>query len=686
MNLHDIELKSEYDSISDDVYDEFFNRVLEHSRKYNRIGGKFTSKNFAACAEGLQEFIQNDGHMKLVILPEFNAEDIDSINNGIKNANDIISECWIRDFSEIQEKFVKDHTKALAWMLANDHLEIKIVIPVDSRGAILSGIKLDDSQLFKRKTGIFWDDDNNAMSFSGNIDFDDKMFGEYHHFRVYRGWDDSERKFLDRDYEEFCRYWDGQPIESDVRLKSIPLPEAVRKNLIEIAPKSKSEIRLQKVPQLRPYQKTAIRNWREKDHRGILEMATGTGKTFAAIGCIEELQKTQETLQVIIVCPFDNIERQWKQELAKWGFDSAVTSGDTKWDQRMKDKIASLETKNRDISIVITTYKTFCTNRFINMVENCGVPLLLIADEVHNAGASAYVSGLTNAYNYRLGLSATLERYFDPDGTALLQRFFGDTVYTLDLQSAIEKKFLVGYYYYPMHVDLNEEEYEKYSTYTRIIARLWNSKKFEDREKLELTLINRSRVILNAEGKIAKFRDWVQEHKDSMEYSLVYCSENQMDTVKKILDRSAVINREITHKNPSKPTLRADIIKKFSKGLFNAIVANRVLDEGADIPAAKNCIMLASTGNPKQFIQRRGRVLRRFKERYPDGSKKENANIYDLLVIPSISEDYTDDEIRIERQIVTSQIRRLEEMASIAINRESCMADIESLKEKFSIS
>ncbi len=686
MNFQDIELKSEYDSISDDVYDEFFNKVLKCSRKYNRIGGKFTSKNFAACAEGLQEFIQNDGYMKLVLLPEFNAEDIDSINKGIKNAHDVISECWIKDFSEVQEKFIEDHTRALAWMLANDHLEIKIIVPVDSQGAILSEVKLDDGQLFKLKTGIFWDNDDKAISFSGNIDFDDKMFGEYHHFRIYRSWDDSEKKFLDKDYEEFYKYWDGQSIESDILLKTIPLPEAIRKNLIEIAPNSKSEIRLQNMPRLRPYQKTAIRNWKENDYGGIFEMATGTGKTFAAVGCIKELQKIQETLQVVIACPFDNIERQWKQELAKWGFDSAVTSGDTKWDQHMKDKIASLETRNRNISIIITTYKTFCTDKFISIVESCNAPLLLVADEVHNAGASAHISGLTNAYNYRLGLSATLERYFDPDGTALLQRFFGDTVYTLDLQSAIERKFLVGYYYHPIHVDLNEEEYEKYSSYTKVIARLWNSKKPEDREKLELALINRSRIILNAESKIVKFKEWVQEHKDGLEYALIYCSEKQMDTVKKTLDKSAIINREITHKNPSNPVMRSDIIKKFSKGLFNAIVANRVLDEGADIPSAKNCIMLASTGNPKQFIQRRGRVLRRFKEGYPDGSKKDNAIIYDLLVVPSISEDYTDDEVRIERQIVASQIRRMEEMAGIAINHESCLENIKKLKEKFSIS
>ena len=685
MNFRNIRLKSEYDSITDNVYDDFFNKILRCSKSYSRIGGKFTSKNFAACAEGLQEFIQKDGHMKLVLMPEFNPEDIDAINRGIKNAQDIISECWIRDFSEIQEKFVADHTKALAWMLANDHLEIKIVIPVNSNGSVLSETKLENSQIFKRKTGIFWDADNKSVSFSGNIDFDDKMFGEYHHFRVYRSWNESEKKYLDKDYEEFYKYWDGYKIETDIILKTIPLPDAIKNNLIKNAPKSKSEITLQNMPRLRPYQKKAVNSWLENNYRGIFEMATGTGKTFTAIGCLDKLRKKNEKLQVVIVCPFDNLERQWQKELTRWGFDSSVTSRNKKWNQNMIDRFASLELNKINLSIVITTYKTFCTEKFVNIIENCNIPLLLIADEVHNAGAASYSTGLTNAYNYRLGLSATLERYFDPEGTLMLQKFFGDTVYELNLAQAIEKKFLVEYYYYPISVDLKDDEYDEYCSCTKIIARLWNSKLKADKEKLEHTLIRRSRIIQNAENKLVKFKEWMIQHQNEIKYALVYCSEKQMPAVKKILSRVGIVNCEITHNNPSDPTKRAEIIKQFSEGLYDAIVANRVLDEGADIPSAKNCIMLASTGNPKQFIQRRGRVLRRFSENYNDRSKKEYAAIYDILVIPDISSDYTDDEIRIERQIVASQIKRLESMANVARNSNLCLKYISTLKSKFSI-
>lgn len=683
MGFHDIDLKSEYDSIHDNVYDEFFNKVLKLSRSYNRVGGKFTSKNFAACAEGLQEFIRNDGYMKLVLLPQFNVDDIDSINRGIKNTKDVISEHWIKDFSEVKEKFVEDHTKALAWMLANDHLEIKIVVPIDSSGCIISDVKLEDSQVFQRKTGIFWDSDRESLSFSGNIDFDDAMFGEYHHFRVYRGWDESESKYLKKDFEEFSTYWSGDRLDTEMSFKTISLPEAVRSNLIEMAPKSKSEINLKNIPKLRPYQSTAVRNWKKNDCRGIFEMATGTGKTFAAIGCIKELQKMQEKLLVIIVCPVDNLERQWETELQKWDYDSKITSGDNNWAQHMSDRIASLEiNETLNISIIITTYKTFSTKKFVDIVENCDVPLMLISDEVHNAGASVYALGLSNAYNYRLGLSATIERYFDPEGTSLLQNFFGDTVYTLDLKDAIEKKFLVGYYYYPIYADLNKEEYNKYRSHTKTIARLWNSNKPEDRKILEMTLIKRSRIVQNAQNKLVKFEEWMRKQ-NVVEYVLIYCSENQMPIVKRMLNRTDIINREITANNPPDPKMRSEIIKQFKQKLLGAIVSNRVLDEGADIPSAKSCVMLASTGNPKQFIQRRGRVLRRFNDAYPDGSKKKYATIYDILVIPGMSSDYTENEASTERQIASSQIRRFEEMANIAINRDECMREIDKIKEKF---
>ena len=686
MSLRDADIRPQYDSIFDDVYGDFFNPVLRLSRRCSRAGGRFTSKNLASCAEGMQEFIQSDGRMELAMLPEFSEEDVEAIRRGVRDEGDVLSEGWIRDMSEISEKFVEDHVKALSWMLANGNLEIRIVMPRDGEGKIVGHAALMESQIFKKKTGLFWGSGKDVVSFSGNIEYDDKMMGEYYHFRTYRSWVQDEKKYVEQDYKEFGRHWDGHSEAGEMRLEAVRLPDAVRDSLIRIAPKSRSEIRLQVAPRLRPYQREAVQRWSDAGGRGVLEMATGTGKTFTAIGCIDEIRKRFSKVLVAIACPFDNLERQWADELARWGIQSQITSNNPQWYTAMRDGISALRVSDREqILVVITSYSTFHSEKFTRAVRESGVESMLVADEVHNAGSPTRLAGLSDAYAHRLGLSATLERYFDEQGTAALQGFFGGTVFALGLGQAIERKFLVGYNYYPIYTDLTEDEYEEYRKRTKLIAMLWRSKKPEDRERLESELGIRSRIILNAESKIERFAEWARAHEGRISHTLVYCSEVQMPRVKQILTEHGAVNREITAKNPKNPRDRAAILREFASGTYDAIVANKVLDEGADIPAARTCVMLASTGNPKQFIQRRGRVLRRLPHGYADGSQKTHADIYDVIVMPDDASGYTDYEAQVERQIASSQIRRQEMMAELALNSGACMEKISSTKSKFSL-
>ena len=686
MNLTDVDIRPQYDSISDDVYGDFFNPVFRHSKLCSRAGGKFTSRNLAACAEGMQEFIQNEGEMKLAMLPEFNEEDFNAIRRGSSNEADVLSEGWIKDMSEISEKFIEDHVKALSWMLASGNLEIRIVIPRDDSGQIVHHDALQESQVFKKKTGLFWDSNNNALSFSGNIEYDDKMMGDYYHFRAYRSWVDGEKKYVDQDNREFRRYWDGQAEANTMKLDVMQLPDAIRNSMIKIAPNSESDIQLQSTPRLRPYQKDAVQRWANAGCHGMLEMATGTGKTFTAIGCMNQIRKSHKKTLVVIACPFDNLERQWETELSRWGIESLVTSRNRRWYTSMKDGISALKVSNKaDIMVVITSYNTFHSEKFTAAIEESKMEPMLVADEVHNAGSPTRLAGLSGAYAYRLGLSATLERYFDDRGTAALQEFFGNTVFTLDLKQAIERKFLVGYNYYPIYTGLTDDEYGEYKRRTRLIAMLWQSKKLEDRKRLERELDMRSRIILNAESKIDRFSEWARSHEGRIKHTLVYCSEVQMPKVKEILTECGAVNREITAENPKNPRDRIGILQEFANGAYDAIVANRVLDEGADIPAAQTCVMLASTGNPKQFIQRRGRVLRQFPQGYANGSHKSYANIYDMIVMPDDLGGYTADEMRVERQITASQIRRQEMMATLALNSDVCMKEVSATRTKFSL-
>ena len=691
MSLSTLNLEPIYTSVNQNVYYDFFNKVLKNSKLCTRIGGIFSSRTFASCAEGMQEFIQrNDGRMQLLLTASFSAEDANAIKEGINNPNEVISNNWIRDLNEIKDKFVSDHTKALAWMISKEYLEIKIMIPYRMDNTIILDDELKGMNDFKIRTGVYWDKQNNAVSFQGNIDFDSKLYGEYYHFNVFRNWNLSEKRWVDKHYQEFEQYWNNTEIKlnEEFKLKIISLPQAVKEKLIKIAPKSRDDISLRKVPSLRPYQQIAVQNWSNNNNRGIFEMATGTGKTFTAVGCIKELEKKIGQVLTIIVCPYINLMFQWSEQLSKWGYSSVVLSGDAKWYQSTRDMITLLESgKETNPHVIITSYNTFSDARFVNLFRNADFPILLLADEVHHAGSGKFRNGLLDNFNYRLGLTATLERYFDPNGTKILDDYFSGTVYKLDLEEAIKLGFLVGYNYYPFYVNLTKDEYNRYKKETKKIAMYYNSVDSNDREKLERALLIRAKIIRDAEQKLELFQDFIEENQN-LKYALIYCSENQIFQVKQMLHRlkpRPIICREVTANNPKDPEERSKILRDLAEEYYQAIVAIGVLDEGADIPEARNCILLSSTGNPKQFIQRRGRVLRPFYGAYKDGKKKEFANIYDFLVIPPLSSDYTLEEENIESSIIASQLRRQELMAALAMNYSDCFAEIERMRHKINL-
>lgn len=688
MTFKNLTLKHIYDSVSDDVYNDFFNRVLSNAKLCARIGGIFSSRNFAACAEGMQEFIKNDGKMQLVLASSFSPEDAKAVDEGINRAEDIIAERWIKDFNEIKDKFVRDHTKALAWMIANEYLEIRVAIAYHTNGKILDASQLHGINDFSLSTAIFWDNSNNAISLSGNINFEDRMFGDRYYFNVFRSWDESERKWVQQHSDLFSSYWEKGEVETQLyKVRMVPLPSAVKDGLCKIAPKSKSEVVLKRTPRLRNYQKAAVSSWLQNAGQGIFEMATGTGKTFTAIGCIKELEQMEDSFIVIVVCPFVNLMHQWAQELEKWDIDSIKTAGNTLWRQRVQDNIILVESRKRKMQVFITSYDTYTNPDFIRIVSDCRLPIMIIADEVHHSGSPEYSKGLVQSYKYRLGLTATLERYFDPMGTRAVENYFKKTVFEISLEQAIREGFLVSYYYYPIYVDLTKEEYKRYKKETKTIALYYNSDNEEDRLKLQKALIRRSKIIRDAQLKITAFQSFVNKN-SNLKYTLIYCSENQIIDVKRIL-RSVkprpIIPAEITAKKPSDPRERQEILRSLAHEHYQAIVAIGVLDEGADVPEAKNCILLANTGNPKQFIQRRGRVLRRFNALYKDGSKKEYASIYDFIVVPDTFTDLTPAEKKVEFSILSSQLRRQEIMGSIARNSKECLESIVQLKNKFGI-
>jgi len=685
LTLKDIPIKEEYDSISgDDVHQDFFNQILTESHYYYRIGGKFTSKNFAMCAEGMQKFIENEGTMKLVLTPSFSEDDVVAISKGLKNAEEVISENWISSYDQISEKFVQDHTKALAWLLATGKLKIKIAIAYDKHEQVLNSEELSKIPIFQRKTGIFMDNYENVVTYYGNIDFDHKKYGRYYNLRVNRNWgEDREKKLVNNDWIEFQNFWKGEKLKeySEITLRVIDLPIILEKKLLEIKPESIDDIpQLYIPPVLRDYQNNAIFNWLHNNKKGVFQMATGTGKTITAIGCISKIIEDFDSTLIVISCPYSHLIDQWSEELEKWNLKSIRTNEDSNWKEKIKDSISALKLGSK-CEIIITSYNIFSNNEFTNLIKSCPVNTFLIADEAHHAGSFESQKGLIDEYRFRLGLTATFNRYFDDEGTEILDKFFGGTVYTKTLQEAINEKFLVGYHYKIIPVELTSDELIDYQKLTIDIAIMYYSKDPNKFERLKNMKLARSRIIANAKNKIPALQKLLETTPNLKKQLLVFTTGNLIEDVKNNLVKSPHLFtfQEVTHKIPKNKSDRKNIFEALTNEKIDSIVSIGVLDEGVDIPSAKKCIIMSSTGNPKQFVQRRGRVLRQYKKPYSDNTVKTEAEIFDMYVIPNFSSD--DFQIKeYHKKLINAQLERLNEMSKMAINKTECQKIISELR------
>lgn len=700
MFYEELDIKLEYFSERQNVYSDFFNKVLSQSNFYRRFGGVFTGQKFIHCAEGLQNFIhEHDGQMELALIPNFSEKDKEAFKN--KTIDEVITSNWIEDLSQIKDKFQQDHIKALAWMIANKKLIIKLILPKHSDGTPLTISELNEQDIFKEEIGIFYnaDEPEDKLSFQGFVDVDNKILGESIKIHVSRPWIEKDR--INADHIAFGNFWNNESyqigsITCDIRPLSDELLDYFKKE----SPASKDEIpKLQKLPTLRQYQKDAVRKWHENKGKGIFEMATGTGKTFTAIACIKKLETIHDNLLVIVSAPYTNLVDQWQQELSKWYIDSSIL--DKGWTKELRQEIqVSNKSETKKLSVLICSHAKFARKEFLETIEKSKIPTMLIVDEAHHVGAgntgkdddgvlitNGSRKGLSEKYQYRLGLSATIERYFDQDGTDFIRNYFtgdsGDsTVYTMSLKQAIDEGKLCRYNYYPSFVELSDEEFIEYKRLTKLAVSYLNSKHYEERLKGENLIIKRGKIVRDAASKINEFIKIMKNIPD-IKHLLLFCSENQYAELEKLLDSPSNLNlkksptyHRITYNIPKKKKDRMRILKDFANEDYEIILSNRVLDEGMDIPQAKSCIVLASTGNPTQFIQRRGRVLRKYDDAYKDGSRKTHANIFDILVKPRIHDLDNLESQKLEIGLIRSQLNRIQQMGELAINREYCLEKI----------
>ncbi|MBE9222712.1 DNA phosphorothioation system restriction enzyme [Cyanobacterium stanieri LEGE 03274] len=436
---------------------------------------------------------------------------------------------------------------------------------------------------------------------------------------------------------------------------------------------------------LRDYQKQAITNWLRNRGRGTLKMATGSGKTITALGITNELYQQIGLQVLLVICPFRHLVLQWAKEAEKFNLNPFLAFNNVhNWHNQLSTNLYNINNLNSQFLTIITTNSTFISENFQSQLPFFPEKTLIIGDEAHNLGSTKLKHLLPKNIGLRLALSATPERYYDEDGTDTLISYFGKVLQPeFTLADAIKKKALVSYNYYPIFVQLTESETQKYTQLTKKIG--WELSRDNSPHNRHLTalLVRRSRLIGTAKNKLIALKQLMRERIDS-HHTIFYCgdgkieyqgkTERQLEIVTRILGKE--IGYRVNIYSANTPLHEREIIKKqLEKKELQGIVAIRCLDEGIDIPIIKNAVILASSSNPRQFIQRRGRVLR------PHPSKKE-ANIFDMIVTPPT----LDREIwEIEKNLLKKEIKRFIEFANLANNANHAKEKLFHLQNQYDV-
>ncbi|WP_222913475.1 DEAD/DEAH box helicase family protein [Natrinema sp. SYSU A 869] len=438
----------------------------------------------------------------------------------------------------------------------------------------------------------------------------------------------------------------------------------------------------------RAYQRTAIQRWVDADGQGILNMATGTGKTITALlSATQVVNSLDKGLFLVIAVPYQHLVDQWTEELEAFGVSPVLAyQSRADWQPRLERELLEFNHGSRSLCVVVTTHRTLSMDPAQRTLQRATGPMMIIGDEVHHLGAEQMRKGLSQAFNFRLGLSATPERWYDESGTLALRQYFGETVFEYGLSQAIDAAALCEYYYVPHIVELTAEEIEEYRRLTAKVGRLSASSSddvaLEDNPALQQTLFKRARLIGTARRKLDILVDLL-EQESGVSHTLVYCSdgstgvesgtgERHVDATTDRLRTMPGLTVERFTARESQPE-RERLLERFDAGEIDVLTSIRCLDEGVDVPATRSAYILASTSNPRQYVQRRGRILRT----HPG---KEFAVIHDFITVPSVNGRpafLSGNEYEAERRLLESELERVSTFADAARNHPD--ADIDGV-------
>ena len=696
LKFRDLNIKPRYFSGSADIPLKFYEDTFPISKEIYLFLGYFSSNAIRELSMAFSSFILNKGVIKIITNDVYSKDDYENLiyNNKILE-NEGRLKSIINDYELLENnlskygkhffdclKYLKKekrlHIQPVTFKGGNAHTKNMILfdgvdyISTDgSTNFTLSGLTINGERFSTRKS--WYDDDHKKIVIQDLKDFNDvfeRKNKKYNYLDSNSIYDIVDKIGSNKEKNEL--------IQDSIKLlpkdnKDIEKIRDLRKErhlelLLEFAQKPK----FPPPHSPRPYQNLAYEKWIENGKKGIFNMATGTGKTITSLNFILNEFNRFGNYKVIILVPTVALLNQWKVECEKFNFsDSLITTKDKNWEEELKEinyDIKKLK-KARNF-ILITTYATFHRKNFqfiFKIIDNSEVTL--IADECHNVGSNALVNILPKDIPYRIGLSATPERKYDLEGSEKMYDYFNAYpdcfTFSYSMFKAIKNESLCEYNYYPIFCSLNDEELQHYKSYSKRLIMNYNDKTKTFNEEGKRLLIERKRIVHKAKNKLSKLKNLLSSD-HNFKYTFIYVPEGtevnyDVEDIKEDEEDSKIISdylkvvKDLKYRAKTVTGTQNDrenSLNRFKEGRIDMLLAMKILDEGVDIPITKNAIFCSSTGNPRQFIQRRGRVLRRHKT-------KTYANIWDMVVIPKISENDDEKESAMEKNILKSEILRV---------------------------
>jgi superfamily II DNA or RNA helicase len=723
MSLQDINIKREYRSLVHEIARDFYIPLLSCAVSYDRALGYFSSSILAQIMAGIAGLRNNGGKIRLVVSPYLSYEDVKAIKTGYKKREEVIALAIERELHEPVNDFEKEHLNMLANLIADGVLDIRVAFTERN----------DKMGMYHEKMGLISDNDGNTVAFSGSMnETTSGLELNYEAIDVYCSWHskDEEARVYDKQ-RAFDAIWN----DKERGIRTIEFPK-LKQDIINkyrkstpnwdapafLPPEPVGEVGVKKGeyypkrPQwFRPrrYQIEAIDKWAKAGYRGIFDMATGTGKTLTALEAIVTLsERVKNRLAVIVVVPYQHLVEQWVEDIEKFNINPIIgysASQQRDWGRRLVNAVRDqkIGATGRDFFLFICTNATFATAKVQSQIEKIKCDVLLVVDEAHNAGASRFLELLHDTYTYRLALSATIDRHNDAEGTKRLFDFFGDKCIEYTLEEAIANGTLTKYYYYPVLTYLSHEEHEEYLQLTQEISKcmiVGDDGKRMLSERGKRLALKRSRVIAGAQDKLSTLEKVIQPYKDQ-KHILVYCgsanvfdeskeaSEIEERDIRQVVAVSKLLGNKMNMKvarftSEEDIKTRAALKKDFAEGTnLQALIAIKCLDEGVNIPAIKVAFIMASTTNPKEYIQRRGRVLRTFKDP-TTGKEKEYAEIFDFITLPRPLNNVpylTADQQQMDLPLIKRELARAEDFANLALNMPDAKKILDEIKEAYGI-